>query len=310
MPLHNEDEIGRPVSGTKIAEIVAPGITALAQIKRLFVTMFATIRSLTVGTVNASSPGPGNLRVQNDIVTNKLHVQNDAIIGHDATVEGNLTVGGQIIVPTIPPGHRAYFTFTHENEIINTVRMLKSGTHDFGGNTWPEELHLIPMIRPGVITGLSASMVSVDEGVTGQSVRFSAGYSRPPPYRGEETGENPAGIPVEGGQAGDSGWAGTPNTSLSVRLNVRPAHRLVAPFWHHFGQSENEGYPDGLADYYGRTSNWITIPMPDTINYTWASGNAFRAGAYIGVTYKPPPHGQQWPTIKQVIAVVEVTYIT
>jgi len=291
MPLHNEDEIGRPVSGTKIAEIVAPGVTALAQIKRLFVTMFATIRSLGVG--NVIPPGPGNLHVEN-----------------------NLTVGGQIITPNTPTtpttliGHRAYFTFTHENEIQNQMRMLKSGTHDFGYSTWPEELHLIPMIRPGVITGLSASMVSVDEGVTGQSVRFRAGYSRPPPYRGEETGENPAGIPVEGGQAGDSGWAGTPNTSLSVRLNVRPAHRLEAPFWHHFGQSENEGYPDGLADYYGRTSNWITIPMPDTINYTWASGNAFRAGAYIGVTYKPPPHGQQWPIIKQVIAVVEVTYIT
>jgi hypothetical protein len=66
MPLHREDETGISASGTKIAEIVAPGITALAQFRRLFVTMFATIRSLGVGN-NVTSPGPGNLSVENDL---------------------------------------------------------------------------------------------------------------------------------------------------------------------------------------------------------------------------------------------------
>jgi len=124
MPLHNEDEIGRPVSGTKIAEIVAPGVTALAQFKRLFVTMFATIRSLGVGSV--IPPGPGNLSVEN-----------------------NLTVGGQIIAPSLSTGHREYFVFDGEGasgndrNITPVVRTADSKYR---------------VLRDGNVTGVSAQM--------------------------------------------------------------------------------------------------------------------------------------------------------
>lgn len=130
MPLHNEDEIGRPVSGTKIAEIVAPGITALAQFKRLFVTMFATIRSLGVG--NVTAPGPGNLHVEND-----------------------LTVGGQIIAPSLSAGHRDYFVFASEGSSGSDRPIPAAGLIE---NLIPTTESGYRALRDGNITGISAHL--------------------------------------------------------------------------------------------------------------------------------------------------------
>ena len=57
----------------------------LQQFKRVFVEVFASIKSLAVG--QGGAPGPGNLRVEN-----------------------NLIVGGQIIAPNMT--NKAYFVFT------------------------------------------------------------------------------------------------------------------------------------------------------------------------------------------------------
>ena len=63
-------------------------LVEIEQIKRLFVTFIANIKSLSVGIVNA--PGPGNLTVENDATVGKdLHVENDLTV--DGTIIGGET---------------------------------------------------------------------------------------------------------------------------------------------------------------------------------------------------------------------------
>ena len=253
----------------------------ITRLKHLVVSVIANIKQLSVGTVNA--PGSGNLSVENDVTVGKdLHVEND------------LTVEGQIIAPAmeVGPRNRAYFTFLREGE-LNTNDWLLPGSSQYDPQGWVgypwTSSHIvgIPMLRPGQITGLSVSMVSVYEPAPPQSVEFHAGFTYPPPHRGPSPG-----IAVEGAHP-DGTMSMSPFSKLTVEVDMRKPGNTTG------------GPPDEYVANFGRTSNWATSPMSDdTDQYEFA------AGSYIRVKVHPHQNVGEGIYIKNVIAVVEVTYIT